>query len=121
MEIVQAANDRDWDRMASRLTADAVMHDATQGLGSTVVRVSGGDGIVADHRRAAEKLGLTWEILGMVESEDLLTTLVVLHFPNGKRALSGAVVRFDGEGLVCDIYAYIKPPTGSKSIGAVPK
>ena len=110
--IIEAANDRDWERMASYISPDAIHHEASQGLGSTRARSGGRDGIIETHRFAADKLGMHWEVLGVLEADDLLTTVTRLHFANGRQALSAAVLRLDDEGRVCELYSYAKRPTG---------
>jgi hypothetical protein len=80
-------------------------------LGSTFVRFQGGDEIVEGHRKAVEEFGLTWELLGCLEAEDLVTSLVVNVFGNGTRGLAAAVVRFDDIGRVCEAYSPDQRPT----------
>jgi hypothetical protein len=111
-EIIEAGNDHDWDRLASCISADAVMHSATEGLGSTVVHLIGAAAIAEDHRQAVEKLGMRWELLDLAEAEDLVITLVRTHTRKRKSALIAAVVRFDDGGLMRELYSYMRPPTG---------
>jgi hypothetical protein len=110
-ETMAAANDRDWGRMASCFTPNAVLHYTKGGLGSTFVRFQGGEAIVEGHRKAVEEYGLTWELLGCMESEDLLATLVANVFGNGTRGLAANVVRFDDTGRVCEVYSHNKRPS----------
>jgi hypothetical protein len=93
--------------MARCFSTDAIQHVATEGLGSPVRR---GD-IVEDHRRAVVKLGVRFEIVHITQAEDLVTSLLMIHHKDGKRALSAAIARFGDDGLVSEVYSYTKPPT----------
>src|SRR5262245_46787361 len=109
--LINAVNARDWEGMTACLASDAVLHDATQGLGSTSVRFDGAQAIVDGHRAAADQMGLRWEIVATEEAEDLVTALVMNGFGNGKRGLAAAVVRFDAAGRVREVYSYNKRPS----------
>jgi hypothetical protein len=110
-ELINRSNAGDWEGMASCLSIDAIQHAPTESLGATVVRLRGADAIIKDHRGAAEKLGMRWEVLNTAEAEDLVTALIVVDYGNGQRSLAGSVIRFDDDGLICELYSYVKPPT----------
>jgi hypothetical protein len=110
-KLFEATNDQDWQRAHSYLADDVVHHHATQGLGSTEVQSNGADQIIDAHRRLVGEMGVRYEVVAVAEAEDLLTGIIMLHFPNGKRALGSLTYRFNEAGLVCDVYSYSERPS----------
>jgi hypothetical protein len=43
-------------------------------------------------------------------AQDMLTALVINRFGNGRQGLAAAVVRFDEQDLIGEVYSYNKRP-----------